>query len=336
MITRTATIRQTPDWQLQLTQAITDPNALLQALALKPEDFPEINAANTLFSLRVPRSYLERIERGNPEDPLLRQVIPLARELLHSTGFSSDPVGDHEAMVRPGLLHKYSGRALLLTTGACGIHCRYCFRRHFPYSQANPSRNEWKQAINYLEQNSEINEIILSGGDPLSLSDEKLQDLVSRLEAIPHLERLRIHTRMPVVLPRRVCPALLKWIEHTRLQVIVVIHCNHANELDTHVRQALHQLKRSGCQLLNQSVLLKGVNDSADSLEMLSERLISMGVLPYYLHMLDRVEGATHFEVEEKRAKELLVELNKRLPGYLVPRLVREIPGESAKSPVPY
>lgn len=334
MITRTATIRQTPDWQQQLAQAITDPAELLGSLSLCPEDLADTLSANRLFPLRVPRSFVERMEPGNPRDPLLLQVLPGADELTPADGFIQDPVGDHRAMVTPGLLHKYQGRALLLATGACGIHCRYCFRRHFPYAQANPSRNEWNEAIHYLSANTEIKEVILSGGDPLSLTDEKLERLVNKLENIPHLKRLRIHTRLPVVVPGRVCTSLLDWLGNTRLQVVMVIHCNHVNEIDTTVQLAMTKLKKVDCELLNQSVLLKGINDSVSELARLSEKLMDTGVLPYYLHLLDRTEGTSHFETDEEKGKKLVSALNQQLPGYLVPKLVREVPGEASKTPV--
>jgi len=234
-------------------------------------------------------------------------------------------------MVVPGVLHKYHGRVLLMATGACAVHCRYCFRRHFPYAEANPVVDRWRQALDYIAGDDSIAEVILSGGDPLSMSDRRLADLTRRLDAIPHLRRLRLHTRLPIVLPERVNDELLDWLGATRLKTAVVVHANHANEIDSSVIAALSRLKASGAELLNQSVLLRGVNDSTEALMALSEKLFEAGVLPYYLHLLDKVQGAAHFEVEETAARCLMAELSRQVPGYLVPRLVREIPGAPGK-----
>jgi L-lysine 2,3-aminomutase len=272
------------------------------------------------------------MRRGDPHDPLLRQVLPLGAELVAAPGFSVDPVGDRDALRAPGVLHKYQGRVLLTATGACAVHCRYCFRRHFPYAQANASAEHWQAALDYVATNPDVREVILSGGDPLTLSDRRLAEFVQALEACAHVERLRLHTRLPVVLPERVTPELLAWLANTRLQTVVVIHANHAREIDDNVRLACARLRDSGATLLNQSVLLRGVNDSVEALATLSETLFAAGVLPYYLHLLDRVQGAAHFEVEDATARQLLAELNAGLPGYLVPRLVRELPGAPGKA----
>jgi EF-P beta-lysylation protein EpmB len=331
MIPGSPVLRQVPVWQSALARAITDPAELLAAVGLGDEWLPAARAAARLFPLRVPRGFVARMRPRDPRDPLLRQVLPLAEECLAVEGFGADPVGDLFAMVVPGVLHKYHGRVLLTATGACAVHCRYCFRRHFPYAEANPVVDQWHQALDYIAGDDSISEVILSGGDPLSLSDRRLADLARRLEAIPHLRRLRLHTRLPVVLPERVNDELRDWLGATRLKTAVVVHANHANEIDSSVIAALARLKASGAELLNQSVLLRGVNDSTEALMALSEKLFEAGVLPYYLHLLDKVQGAAHFEVEEAAARRLMAELNRQLPGYLVPRLVREIPGAPGK-----
>jgi EF-P beta-lysylation protein EpmB len=272
------------------------------------------------------------MRHGDPCDPLLRQVFPLIDENIISEHFVTDPVGDHPATTSPGLLQKYNGRALLLTTGACAIHCRYCFRRHFPYSDSNPLASQWQQTLTTLQQDSSINEVILSGGDPLALSDNKLAKMVTDLEEIQHIKRLRIHTRLPVVLPERINDELLTWLTETRFQVVMVIHVNHSNELTQNEAEVLKLLSQANVQLLNQTVLLKGINDSVHALTTLSERLIEVGVLPYYLHLLDPVAGASHFDVPESVGIALIKALRVSLSGYLVPRLVREQQGEKSKT----
>ncbi|HKK05313.1 MAG TPA: EF-P beta-lysylation protein EpmB [Gammaproteobacteria bacterium] len=338
MITRTAVTWHTgtqdrPRWQHALADAVRDPGELLAALDLPDSLLPAARSAAVQFGLCVPRGYLARMERGNPRDPLLLQVLPTAGELKTDPAFGVDPVGDRRAMPRPGLLHKYHGRVLLVTTGACAIHCRYCFRRHFPYSEANPGLESWREALSYIASDASIEEVILSGGDPLSLSDRRLAALVEALDDIAHVRRLRIHTRQPIVLPERVDEALLAWLDATRLQTVVVVHANHPHEIDTAVVQALGRLRGRGATLLNQSVLLREVNDDSQTLARLSETLFEAGVLPYYLHLLDPVQGAVHFDVDEARAGRLMESLRARLPGYLVPRLVREIPGRPGKTP---
>ena len=279
----------------------------------------------------APLSYVERMRPGDPYDPLLRQVLPLAEESIDATGFSNDPVQDQAAMLRPGLLQKYTNRVLLVTTGACAIHCRYCFRRHFPYGNGPHSLAQWQPAIEQIAADPSIEEVILSGGDPLTLVDAHLAELANHLASIPHLRRLRIHTRLPIVIPQRVTGALLEWLSSSRLVPIVVIHSNHAAELDESVAAALGQLTRAGIMLLNQTVLLRGVNDSLAALSELSCRLIDLRVVPYYLHQLDRVRGAAHFEVPVERGRELVQQLRDTLPGYAVPTYVREIAGEPSK-----
>ena len=331
IIPRTEPAGQTPTWQVELAQAVREPADLLEMLQLPRSLLDAATAASKDFPLRVPQSYLERIEPGNPHDPLLRQILPLAEELTESEGFFTDPVGDQQAMASPGLIHKYHGRVLLTLTGACAVHCRYCFRRHFPYTDANPMEDGWQAAIDYLLQHPEVSEVILSGGDPLSLSDRRLADLVNRLDAIPHLKRLRWHSRVPVVLPSRLTTELRHIWQSSRLQQVLVLHFNHPNEINHEIKQSLKSLSTNKIQLLNQTVLLRGVNDNVDSLVNLSEALFAAGVLPYYLHMLDRVQGAQHFEVDADTSQRLYRELLSQLPGYLVPKLVRDNAGENFK-----
>ncbi len=319
-------------WRALYARAVTDPAELLRRLDLPMSLLPGARTGSELFPLRVPEPLLARMGRGDPDDPILRQVLPLDAESAVSTGFNPDPVGDLQAMPVPGILHKYHGRALIVVTGACAVNCRYCFRRQFPYGEAHGGGSHWAQALDYLRRDTSIGEVILSGGDPLVVPDGKLAAMVDALAAIPHLRRLRIHSRLPVVLPQRVDTALLRWVRATPLQTVMVLHANHANELDTAVAEACQRLARAGVTLLNQSVLLRGINDDENSLSRLSELLFDMGVLPYYLHVLDRVQGGAHFLVDEKRARELLELLMRKLPGYLVPRLVREDAGAPYKT----
>jgi EF-P beta-lysylation protein EpmB len=317
-------------WQIELANAISSVEELVDELELGHLRNDLVHTPG--FRLRVPRAFVRKMQKGNADDPLLKQVLPVHAETA-SSGLA-DPVGDLDAMTVPGLLHKYQGRVLLVTTGACAIHCRYCFRRHFPYTSANPSRNEWKQALAYLRAHEDINEVVLSGGDPLVLDNAKLHSLLSALEDIPHIQWLRLHTRLPVVLPSRIDHGLLDILQGLRFTKTVVIHANHANEITPEESESLKRLAASGCTLLNQSVLLKGINDSPTSLLDLSTRLYQSGVLPYYLHMLDPVRGALHFEVSQRRAVEILNTVRASLPGFLVPRLVREIPGEVSKTAI--
>jgi len=320
-------------WQAELRDAIRDPAELCEALGL-PVDPAETAAAAGQFPLVVPASFLARIEHGNPADPLLLQVMPTPAEQAVVEGYASDPVGEAAAALAPGLLQKYAGRALLIVTGVCAVHCRYCFRREFPYSEITPGDAAWTPALDALAADPSIHEIILSGGDPLSLTDRRLALLVDRLAALPHLQRLRVHTRLPIVIPSRVTDELLAWLTGTRLTPIMVLHANHARELDAHVAAAADRLRRAGVMLLNQAVLLRGVNDTVDAQHDLSLRLIEIGVVPYYLHQLDRVHGAAHFEVPIAHGKEIIAELRRRLPGYAVPQYAQEQPGAKHKSPL--
>ncbi|HEU4663641.1 MAG TPA: EF-P beta-lysylation protein EpmB [Dokdonella sp.] len=321
-------------WQQLWREAVTDPRELLALLGLADRADELLPAADTGFALRVPRGFVARMRPGDPDDPLLRQVLPTAAEFGDVPGFTRDAVGDLAARSANGVLHKYDGRALLIATGSCAVNCRYCFRRHFPYAAETAAANRWNEALEHLRADRSIGEVILSGGDPLSLSTAKLAELGDALAAIPHVRRLRIHTRLPIVLPERIDAEFLRWFAGLRLQRVVVLHANHAAEFDAAVDAACARLRDAGATLLNQAVLLRGVNDDAAALAGLSERAFAAGVLPYYLHQLDRVAGAAHFEVEDARARALVATLRRSLPGYLVPRLVREIAGEPSKIPL--
>jgi EF-P beta-lysylation protein EpmB len=323
--------RSLAPWQVELRDALRDPERLCEALDLPPEIARTACTVARQFSLLVPASYLSRIERGNPADPLLRQVLPIAQERADISGFTSDPVGDGAAIAAPGLLQKYAGRALLIVTGACAVHCRYCFRREFPYDELTAPDAAWSEALKGLTADDSIEEVILSGGDPLTLTDRRLALLADRLAEIAHVKRLRVHTRLPIVIPSRVTDALLGWLTGTRLTPIMVLHANHARELDAAVAFAAVSLRRAGFLLLNHAVLLRGFNDSADAQCDLSLRLVDLGVTPYYLHQLDRVRGAAHFEVPVSRSREIIAEMRRRLPGYAVPRYVHEQPGAAHK-----
>ena len=316
-------------WQEEMKAGVRDLPSLLAQLGL-PEA-GTVTKGEQQFPVFAPASYLSRIEPGNPDDPLLRQVLPLAAEDRSPSHFSKDPLGESSATLRPGLIQKYRGRVLLIATGACAIHCRYCFRRHFPYQQTPVSTADWEPAIERIHDDPSIREVILSGGDPLTLVDPKLQQLISRLQSIPHLRRLRIHTRLPIVIPRRITAELVQLLSATSLQVWFVLHCNHGNEIDAPVSDAIGALRQVGIQVLNQSVLLRGVNDDPATLIQLSEKLLMSGVLPYYLHQLDPVQGVSHFHVPVATGRQLIDEMRAELPGYAVPRYVQEIAGRPGK-----
>lgn len=326
--------QQAPRWQHALREAFTRPAELLAFLDLDPA-LPSLAPALARdFPLRVPRSYATRMRKADPRDPLLLQVWPGPEEGAVVPGFGLDAVGDLQRLRDGGIVHKYEGRVLVMATGACAVHCRYCFRRHFPYNEHLAARDHWRAALQTIAGDTTIREVILSGGDPLSLSDDKLAEFTDALDGIGHLRRLRIHTRQPIVLPERVDERLLAWLGRGRLQKVMVLHVNHPRELDATVASALQPLRRLGVTLLNQTVLLRNINDDADTLAALSERLSECGILPYYVHLLDRVRGTAHFEVPEAVACELMRALLARLPGYLVPRLVREEPGRTSKTPI--
>ncbi len=322
------------DWKRLWREAVRDPAELLALLGLEGRVPALSDAAAAQFPLRVPRGFIARMRAGDPHDPLLRQVLPLDDELEPMPGFRLDAVGDTAAKAGRGLIHKYRGRALLIATGSCAVHCRYCFRRHFPYAEDTAAADQWREAVAAIAADASIEEVILSGGDPLALATHKLAELTAQLAGVPHLRRLRIHTRLPVVLPERVDAELLAWLRALPWPVAVVIHANHANEFDASIDAAMGRLRAAGATLLNQAVLLRGVNDTVDALAALSERSFAAGVLPYYLHQLDRVQGAAHFEVSDEDARALHAALTARLSGYLVPKLVREVAGDTGKRPL--
>ncbi len=321
-------------WQQLWRDAVRDPRELAGLLGLDPAALAISDDASRQFELRVPRGFVARMRHGDPDDPLLRQVMPVDAEMRPMPGFSLDAVGDGAASAGAGVIRKYRGRALLVATGSCAINCRYCFRRHFPYAEQNAAVEGWSEAIAVIAADPTIDEVILSGGDPWSLSTSKLVALTRALADIPHIRRLRVHTRLPVVLPERVDTPLTDWLAALPWPVAVVLHANHANEFDQHVDAAVARLRGAGAIVLNQAVLLRGVNDSVQALADLSERGFAAGVLPYYLHQLDRVQGSAHFEVDDARALQLHAALAAQLSGYLVPRLVREVAGDSGKRPL--
>jgi EF-P beta-lysylation protein EpmB len=325
---------ESPRWQAAWRAAVRDPRELLGMLGLHAQAAGISAAAAAQFPLRVPRGFVARMRHGDARDPLLRQVLPVLDEERIAPGFGLDAVGDAAARRGGGVIHKYQGRALLIATGGCAVHCRYCFRRHYPYAEDTAAASGWRAAVELIRGDPTIHEVILSGGDPLSLADHKLVELTDALRDIPHIRRLRIHTRLPIVLPERVDAGLLHWLGDLPWPVAIVVHANHANEFDASVDAALAALHATGATLLNQAVLLRGVNDSVDALAGLCERGHQAGVLPYYLHQLDRVAGAAHFEVDDDEALALHAALAARLPGYLVPRLVREIAGQPGKTPL--
>jgi EF-P beta-lysylation protein EpmB len=331
-----STARQTPRWQLELSQAIRSGSELLSRLQLTSDQFPALlpDTAVADFPVLVPHSFLNRMQPGNPLDPLLLQVLPQSPEITSAPGFTADAVGDLHARRSPGLLHKYHGRVLLLAAGACAVHCRYCFRRQYPYAEEPRRLEDWEPAMAEIEADSDIREVILSGGDPLVLNDSRLAQLCHRIARIPHIDRLRIHTRLPIVLPSRVTPELLSLLTSLPKQILMVVHANHAAEIRDDCLAAVQQVVRAGLPILNQAVLLQNINDSADAQEQLSLSLVNAGVLPYYLHQLDRVDGTQHFEVSETVGQQILSALQARLPGYAVPRYVREIPGATGKTPL--
>jgi EF-P beta-lysylation protein EpmB len=323
---------RTPNWQDQLSDLITDPEELLSLLQLDPETCPYSLEALRQFPLKAPRPFVERIERGNWHDPLLKQIWPAKEEQSKTESFVADPLDEQNFNPVPGLLHKYQGRVLLTAAPHCAIHCRYCFRRHFDYQANSPSRKQWDSAFSYIAEDSSIEEVILSGGDPLALSDRQFHWLMQQLAGIEHLTTVRIHTRLPIVIPKRVTAELLQCLSESRLRIVMVVHCNHARELDTAVADSFSALDEVGVTMLNQSVVLKDVNDNSEALINLNKALFEHNVLPYYLHMPDQVAGTEHFMVSDQHAKELIKTLHATLPGYLVPRLVRENPGERGKT----
>lgn len=322
------------DWLSQLADVVTDPDELLRLINVDADEkLLAGREAKRLFPLRVPRAFIARMEKGNPDDPLLRQVLTAQDEFITAPGFSTDPLEEQHSVV-PGLLHKYRNRALLLVKGGCAVNCRYCFRRHFPYAENQGNRRNWQAALDYIALHPELDEIIFSGGDPLMAKDRELAWLIAHLEAIPHVKRLRIHSRLPIVIPARITEALTELFTQSRLQILLVNHINHARELDDEFRAAMARLRRAGVTLLNQSVLLRGVNNNARALADLSNALFDAGVMPYYLHVLDKVQGAAHFLVSDDEARTIMRELLTLISGYMVPKLAREIGGEPSKTPL--
>ncbi|WP_348666311.1 EF-P beta-lysylation protein EpmB [Arsenophonus symbiont of Ornithomya chloropus] len=324
-------IKKKEIWIKQLNESVTNHHELLKLLSLQHD--PELSSgapAHTLFPLRVPHPFIKKMKIGDPQDPLLRQVITLKAEFNITPMFSVDPLNEQNNPI-PGILHKYYNRILLLVKNRCAVNCRYCFRRHFPYKKNKGNKETWKIALKYIQQHKEVNEIIFSGGDPLMAKDHELDWLITQLEKITHIKRLRIHSRLPVVIPRRITNILCQRFYISRLQIILVTHVNHPNEMDDIFYNSMKKLKKVNVTLLNQSVLLRGVNDNAHTLEKLSDKLFQNGILPYYLHLLDQVQGSSHFLVNEEEAKKIMKTLMKRISGYLVPRLTKEIAGKLNK-----
>ena len=318
-------------WLTDLANAFNDPVALLEFLKLDPADFSQDILARKLFALRVPKSFAEKMEKGNRYDPLFLQAMASADEFLQAEGFVKDPLEEQHSPA-PNILHKYQNRLLFMIKNSCAINCRYCFRRHFPYDEVKSGKQIWQQGLDYIAAHKEIEEVIFSGGDPLMAKDAELDWLITQLEQIPHIQTLRIHSRLPVVIPNRITETLCQRLLQSRLHIVLVTHINHANEIDEIFAQKIQMLKKANVVLLNQAVLLKGVNNQAECLKQLSHKLFSIGILPYYLHLLDRVEGASHFFVEDAEALKIYRELQKITSGYLVPKLAREIGGEPNKT----
>ena len=328
-------LHQEQNWQSQLSDLITDPSELLSLLELSSDQLLSgAILASEKFKLRVPRAFVGKMNAKNPLDPLLLQVLPHHLELEEHPEFVTDPLGEEAANQLPGVLHKYKSRFLLTLTGACAVHCRYCFRRHFPYQENLPKNDDWLNIKNYIEANPDINEVILSGGDPLTLSNRKLALWLERLSSLKQVKILRIHSRVPIVIPNRIDEQLISLLKNSRLRIVLVVHSNHASELDDFTCSKLLQLSDEHITVLNQAVLLKGVNDSAETLVDLSYRLFEARVMPYYLHVLDKVKGAQHFDLIPSEIDAIYQDVLASLPGYLVPKLVREIAGEKNKTPL--
>lgn len=324
----------TVSWQEALSDLVTDPNELLALLELDSSLLAEMTAASLVFPLKVPRSYLARIEKGNPRDPLLKQILPIGMELKTHPDFVFDPLEEAKTNILPGLLHKYHGRVLITLTGHCAIHCRYCFRRHFPYAENNPGKNGLEKVFDYIAKDTSLTEVILSGGDPLAVNDNLLHYVSNQLNQLSHIKRLRIHTRLPVVLPERITDSFISWLNNLQKACVMVLHVNHPQEINQEIKHVLFRIHNAQVTLLNQAVLLKGVNDNLATLIALSEKLFEAKVLPYYLHVLDKVQGAAHFDLELTQALRMHESLRNHLPGYLVPRLVQEEAGKLAKTPL--
>ena len=320
------------DWKAELSQCVGSINELLKLLGLNARDLNATEQAAIDFPIKVPHSFIQMMEYGNPNDPLLKQVLPISSELAIDSNYSADPVNESNYNPVPGIVHKYRKRLLMIISPNCAINCRYCFRRHFPYDENRQSKQQWLSALDYLKSKKEINEVIYSGGDPLAANDNFLKWLTAEIECISHIKRLRIHSRLPVVIPSRIDDSLINWLGNSKLKPTLVMHINHANEISPQLSQGVDRLKQSGVSVLNQSVLLKGINDSSYQLIALSEKLFDSGIMPYYLHMLDPVKGASHFDVSKKHAIEIFNQIQNVLPGFLTPKLVQERAGKLAKT----
>lgn len=320
-------------WQKELKQSFTRPEELLTFLNLDPQQYEQDSKARKLFNMRVPRHFAKLMNKSDPNDPLLLQVLPSKQEFVEEIGFIADPLQEHEAK-KPGLLHKYQSRVLLMFKTGCAVNCRYCFRRHFPYADNSINKQKLEEALRYIASEPEINEVILSGGDPLMADDKTVEWFLRECEKLTQLKRFRIHTRLPVVLPSRLTNRLIEVLANSPLKAIVVLHINHKNEISNELSLACHAMKLAGITVLNQAVLLKGINDHVDHQVELSEALFDSDILPYYLHLFDKVKGASHFYTSDLEAGEIYQQMLARLPGFLVPKLVREIGGETSKTPV--
>ena len=327
-----ATTAESAGWQQEMKAAFRTAEELCQFLHIDPKSAGVSDLAASPFPVFVPHNFALRIHPGDPDDPLLRQVLRIDAEEVSPAEYTTDPIAESHSQIAPGILQKYQGRALMIATGACAVHCRYCFRRHFPYQSAPQGETLWSQSLETIRADSSIQEILLSGGDPLVLSDVLLSQLIGLIEDIPHVRRLRIHTRTPIMIPSRITDELLDRLQHSRLAVWFVVHINHAQELSQEVLDSLDKVIARGIPVLNQAVLLQGVNDSVDVLAELFERLVDAHITPYYLHQLDQVTGASHFEVPIERGKQIMAELRMRLPGYAIPRYVQELPGKLSKT----
>jgi len=320
-------------WQKDLREVITEPEQLLSLLDIATADYLQHFKARSLFPVRVPLSFIKRMKKGDINDPLLKQVMPLSKEFVVTDGYSADPLQEHDT-VAEGLLHKYKHRVLMIVKAGCAINCRYCFRSHFPYQDNSPNKKRWQSALDYIAAHDEISEVIFSGGDPLMASDDHLAWLIEQIEQIPHVTRLRIHSRLPVVIPHRITKSLVSLLQDSRLKATMVLHINHPNEINPELVAALEPLRAARIPLFNQSVLLRGVNDDAQVLSKLSEDLFDGGIQPYYLHLFDAVQGAAHFDVREEDAVAIVKAMLASLPGFLMPKLVREIAGQANKTPI--
>jgi len=320
-------------WQKDLREVITEPIELLKRLHIEPSEYLHHFKARKLFPVRVPLPFISKMKKGDIDDPLLKQVMPLNDEFVITDGYIADPLKEHDTVAK-GLLHKYKHRVLMIVKSGCAINCRYCFRRHFPYQDNNPSKTDWQAALHYIAEHNEISEVIFSGGDPLMATDKHLAWLIAQVEKITHVKRLRIHTRLPIVIPNRISSDLVAALKSSRLKATIVLHINHPNEINDELKKALEPLRIARIPLFNQSVLLKGINDNPNILAELSEKMFDMGIQPYYLHLLDAVQGAAHFNITEDKAVAIYKELLAILPGFLMPKLVRENPDEANKTPI--